>query len=293
MARFAYVNGRYVPHAEAAVHVEDRGYQFADGVYEVVTVHGGALVDEPGHLDRLERSLAELSIAMPMSRKAMQMIMRTLVRRNGIGDGIVYMQITRGVATRDFAFPKGITPSLVMTTRRWNLNPVKRIEEGVAVITIPDIRWKRRDIKSVSLLPQVLGKQKAAEAGAFEAWQVDEEGFVTEGCSSNAWIVTKEGCLVTRQPTNLILNGITRQSILRLAAEEGLRFEERPFTVAEALEAREAFLSSATTYVTPVTRIDGQAVANGHPGTLSHKLRHAYVDYATGRRPAPAARAAG
>lgn len=293
MARFAYVNGRYVPHREAAVHVEDRGYQFADGVYEVVTVHGGQLVDEPGHLDRLERSLDELSIAMPMSRTALQMIMRTLVRRNGIKDGIVYLQITRGVATRDFPFPKDVSPALVMTTRRWNLNPVKRIEEGVGVITIPDIRWKRRDIKSVSLLPQVLGKQKAVEAGAFEAWQVDEDGFVTEGCSSNAWIVTKDGCLVTRQPTHMILNGITRQSILRLAAEEGLRFEERAFTPDEALEAREAFLSSATTYVTPVTRIDDKPVGNGHPGMLSLKLRQFYVEYATGTRPAGTTAAAG
>lgn len=284
MPRIAYVNGRYVPHREAAVHVEDRGYQFADGVYEVVTVQGGRLVDELGHLDRLDRSLRELRIDWPVTRRSLELIMRELIRRNGIVDGIVYLQITRGVARRDFKFPKEAAPALVLTCRRMNLNPVAQIEDGVKVITLPDIRWKRRDIKSVSLLPQVLGKQKAAEAGAFEGWQVDEDGFVTEGCSSNAWIVTKDGTLVTRHANNLILNGITRQSILKIATEEGVPFEERPFSVEEAYEAREAFLSSATTYATPITQIDDRVIANGKPGSLALRLRQAYVSYAKGER---------
>ena len=262
------------------MHIEDRGFQFADGVYEVVTVQNGRLVDEDGHLARLGRSLGELEIAWPLDERVLRLIMRHLIRRNRITDGIVYMQITRGNAPRDFRFPKRATPTLVLTTRRMNLNPTAQIEQGVAVITIPDIRWKRRDIKSVSLLPQVLGKQRAATAGAFEAWQFDEEGQVTEGCSSNAWIVTADRRLVTREASNLILNGITRQSVLRLAAEAGLSFEERPFTVGEAMQAVEAFLTSATTYVMPVTRIDGTPVADGKPGALSRKLREGYVGYA-------------
>lgn len=280
MPRYAYVNGRYLRHELAAVHIEDRGFQFADGVYEVVTVQRGRLVDEDGHMARLGRSLHELEIAWPVTERVLRLIMRRLIRRNRIADGIVYLQITRGSAPRDFRFPKRAEPTLVLTTRRMNLNPTAQIAEGVAVITIPDIRWKRRDIKSVSLLPQVLGKQQAASAGAFEAWQVDEEGQVTEGCSSNAWIVTADGKLVTRHADNLILNGITRQSVLRLAGDAGLVFEERPFTVEEAKQAVEAFLTSATTYVMPVTRIDGQPVADGKPGDLSLKLRDGYVGYA-------------
>ena len=282
MPRDAYVNGRYVPHDAAAVHVEDRGFQFADGVYEVVTVQDGHLVDEAGHLDRLDRSLGELRMAWPMRRAVLRQVMRQLIRRNRLRDGIVYLQVTRGRAARDFRFPQAATPTLVMTTRRMNLDPVARVAAGVDVITIPDIRWKRRDIKSVALLAQVLGKQQAAEAGAFEAWQVDDEGRVTEGCSSNAWIVTQEGRLVTRDASTMILNGITRQSILRLAAADGLDFEERPFTVEEARQAREAFLTSATTYVMPVTRIDGRPVADGKPGSLSRKLRASYRAYAGG-----------
>jgi len=280
MPGLAYVNGRYLRHDVAAVHIEDRGFQFADGVYEVVTVQNGRLVDEDGHLARLGRSLGELEIAWPLDERVLRLIMRRLIRRNRIRDGIVYMQITRGSAPRDFKFPKRTTPTLVLTTRRMNLEPTAQIEQGVAVITIPDIRWKRRDIKSVSLLPQVLGKQQAAVAGAFEAWQYDKEGKVTEGCSSNAWIVTADRKLVTREPSNLILNGITRQSLLRLAGEAGLTFEERPFTVDEAMLAIEAFLTSATTYVMPVTRIDGNPVADGKPGALSRKLREGYVVYA-------------
>lgn len=282
MPRYAYVNGRYLPHADAVVHIEDRGFQFADGVYEVVTIQGGHLVDGEGHLNRLDRSLGELDMAWPMSRAAMELVIRTLVRRNGIVDGIVYLQVTRGVAPRDFKYPSGVKPTLVMTTRHMDLNPAARLERGVSVITIPDIRWKRRDIKSVALLPQAMGKEKAAQAGAFEAWQVDDDGSVTEGCSSNAWIVTADGTLVTRHANTRILNGITRQSILRLAAEIGIGFDERPFSVDEAYAATEAFMSSATTYVTPVTRIDGRPVGDGRPGPLAARLRQAYWTYAAG-----------
>lgn len=282
MARYAYVNGRYVPHGEAAVHVEDRGFQFADGVYEVVTVQEGRMVDEKGHLDRLQRSLDELKMDAPMGRRALGLVMRELVRRNGVRNGIIYLQITRGVSPRDFKFPTDVAPTLVMTTRHMNLDPKAVVEKGVSVITVPEIRWKRRDIKSVSLLPQVLGKQMAAEAGASEAWQVEEDGKVTEGCSSNAWIITADNVIVTRKASNSILNGITRQSILKLTGGSDVKFEERAFTVEEAYAAREAFLSSATTYVMPITRIDGRAIGDGKPGPIALKLRKAYRDYAAG-----------
>jgi D-alanine transaminase len=284
MARYAYVNGRFVPHTDAVVHVEDRGYQFADGVYEVVTIIGGKLVDEQGHLDRLARSLSELRIAWPVTPKVLKLLMRNLIQRNRLVQGTIYLQITRGVAPRDFKFPKHSESSLVLTTKRAAaFATAAQLENGVKVITIPDIRWLRRDIKSVSLLPQVLGKQQAVEAGAFEAWQVDGDGNVTEGCSSNAWIVTADSTLVTRYANNLILNGVTRLSILRLAEEAGIPFVERPFSVEEVYAAREAFLSSASTFVMPVTGIDDRSVGNGEPGLLSEKLRRSYLDYAQER----------
>jgi D-alanine transaminase len=284
MARYAYVNGRFVPHTDAVVHVEDRGYQFADGVYEVVTIIGGKLVDEQGHLDRLVRSLNELRIAWPVTPKVLKILMRRLIGMNRVTQGTIYLQVTRGVAPRDFKFPKHSESSLVMTTKRAGAFATKaQLENGVKVITIPDIRWLRRDIKSVALLPQVLGKQQAVEAGAFEAWQVDGDGNVTEGCSSNAWIVTSDGTLVTRYANNLILNGVTRLSILKLAQEAGIPFEERPFSVEEAYGAREAFVSSASTFVMPVTQIDDRSVGNGKPGSLSEKLRRSYLEYAQER----------
>lgn len=279
MPRIAYVNGRYLPHGEAAVHVEDRGFQFADGVYEVVTVVDGKLADEEGHLTRLARSLRELSIPWPVKPATLRFVMREMVRRNRARHALLYIQITRGEAPRDFRFPKQPAPTLVLTCRRTAFQPASTLETGVAVITLPDIRWLRRDIKSVSLLPQVLGKQKAFEAGAFEGWMVDPDGYVTEGCSSNAWIVTADGTLVTRQPSNHILNGITRLSLLDCARDLGIAFEERPFTVEEALAAREAFISSASTFTLPVTRIDGQAVGDGRPGPLALRLRQAYMDH--------------
>jgi len=285
MARLAYVNGRYVPHGSAAVHIEDRGYQFADGVYEVVTIVGGRMIDEEPHLDRLERSLKEIEIAMPMSRAVLKMVMRELVRRNRIRDGLLYMQITRGVSPRDHKYPDpSLAPGVVMTTRQADYANNPKFEEGVKVITIPDIRWERCDIKTISLLPNCIGKTMAARAGAYEAWQVDKDGMVTEGTSSNAWIVTKDGVLVTRPATHAILNGITRLSILRLAAEEGIPFEERPFSVDEAKSAREAFTSSATSFATPVVTIDDTVIANGNPGSLSQRIFSTYMEYCRGLR---------
>jgi D-alanine transaminase len=281
MARVAYVNGRYLPLKDASVHVEDRGFQFADGVYEVITVHGGKLVDEAGHLDRLDRSLGELRIPWPVGRRVLGRILREVVRRNRVRQGIVYFQVTRGVATRDFKFPAHAEPTLVITAQSKVVSPPHLAAHGVSVITVPDIRWKRPDIKSVALLPQVLGKQQAAEAGAFEAWMVDEQGFVTEGTSSNAWIVTTDGTLVTRQADRSILRGVTRQGVLRLL-DADIAFEERPFSVDEAYGAREAFLTSASTYVLPIVRIDDRPVANGKPGSVAGRIRDLYLAFAAG-----------
>ncbi len=280
MPRQAYVNGRYTPHSDAAVHIEDRGYQFADGVYEVVPVYNGILVDEEPHLDRLERSLKELQIGMPMSRAAIKLVSRELMRRNGLTRGFVYMQITRGVAPRDHKFPtKPTAPALVMTTRQMKPHSADALEKGVKVITLRDIRWERCDIKSVSLLPNVLGKQAAAEAGAYEAWQIDEEGNITEGTSANAWIVTDSDTVVTRHANSGILNGITRIALLDLIEKEGFKLEERPFSLEEARSAREAFVTSSSSFVMPVTQIDEDPVGNGHPGLLTMKLRESYISY--------------
>lgn len=277
MSRVAYVDGQYLPHHLAAVHIEDRGYQFADGVYEVMGVVGGSLLDEGPHLTRLARSLAELRIPAPMSIAALRIVMREVIRRNGVRDGIVYVQITRGVATRDHAFPKGARPVLVVTSRRKRPADPRTVADGVAVITIPDIRWQRCDIKSVALLPNVLGKQRAKEAGAFEAWQVDHEGKVSEGTSTNAWIVTSDASVVTRQADSAILNGVTRLAVLDIIRREGYAFVERPFSVAEAKSAREAFLTSTVVDLLPVVTIDGDPVGDGQPGTLSGKLREYYL----------------
>jgi D-alanine transaminase len=282
MSRIAYVNGRYVPHRAASVHVEDRGYQFADGVYEVVAVSDGRLVDGGPHLDRLERSLRELRIAPPMARKPLEHVMREVVRRNGVDNGIIYIQMTRGVAPRDHAFPSKPKTQVVMTARRARPQSPKVAEDGVKAITMPDIRWKRCDIKSVSLLPNILAKQQAKEAGAYEAWLVDANGMVTEGSSTNAWIVTRDGQLVTRSLENAILAGITRGAVLAMAREEGLSLVERPFSVSEAKAAREAFVTSTSSYVTPVTQIDDHVIANGKPGSISLKLRERYLRYMAG-----------
>ena len=282
MSRIAYVNGRYVPLPRAMVNVEDRGYQFADGVYEVCEVRAGRLVDERLHMDRLVRSLGELRIAMPMSRAALGTVLRETVERNRVRDGIVYLQITRGVARRDHAFPlHAPTPSVVVTARKHDRAAAEKVAaEGIAVITVPENRWARVDIKSVGLLPNVLAKQAAREAGAKEAWFVDPAGYVTEGSSTNAWIVTRDGKLVTRQTDNAILRGVTRTVLLGVIAGHGLKLEERPFTLEEAYAAREAFVTSASQIVMPVVSIDGRPIGNGAPGLTAAALRQDFHKYA-------------
>ncbi len=282
MSRIAYVNGRYVPHAGAAVHIEDRGYQFADGVYEVCEVRGGRLVDEARHMARLKRSLGELRIDWPLSPAALGVVLREVVRRNRVGDGLVYLQVTRGVAPRSHAFPApAATPSLVVTAHSVDTAAfARRAEEGVSVITVPENRWERVDIKTVGLLPNVLAKQKAKESGAFEAWFVDRQGFVTEGSSTNAWIVTAGGTIVTRSAEAGILRGVTRTGVLDIADGEALAIEERPFSVSEALAASEAFLTSASSKVTAVIRINDVVIGSGRPGPVTNCLRRLFLERA-------------
>jgi D-alanine transaminase len=275
MSRVAYVNGRYLPHAAARVHIEDRGYQFADGVYEVCEVRGGQLVDERRHLDRLDRSLNALQMKAPMGRAALQVVLRETLRRNLVRDGLVYLQVTRGVARRDHAFPPaGTKPGFVVTARALDRAKLDLIAvNGVGVITVPDNRWDRVDIKSISLLPNVLARQAARDQDAKEAWFVGPDGFVTEGSSSNAWIVTGQGKIVTRPATAGILGGITRAVVLEVATQQGLQVEERAFTVADAIAAREAFLTAASQIVMPVVTIDRRKIGDGRPGAVAQALR--------------------
>jgi D-alanine transaminase len=277
MSRVAYVDGQYMPHRSAAVHIEDRGYQFATGDYEVLAVVGGQLVDAEPHLVRLARSLSELRIAAPMSDTALKIVMCKIARRNRVRGGIVYLQITRGVAPRGHSFPRLVKPVLVAASRQRRPADPQIAADGIAVITIPDIRWQPCDIKSVALLPNVLGKQVAKEAGGFEAWPVDRKGQVTEGTSTNAWLVTGDRNVVTRRADHAILNGVTRVAVLDIIRDEGYRFAERPFTMAEAKAASEAFLTSTTVELLPVVRIDGNPVGNGKPGPLSRRLRQRYL----------------
>jgi D-alanine transaminase len=281
MSRIAYVNGRYYPHRNAFVHVEDRGYQFADGVYEVCEVRESRLVDERRHLARLCRSLEALRIAPPMPLAALSVILHETVRRNRVRDGIVYLQVTRGVARRDHGFPPANTPpGLVVTARSHDLAKTDAIAaQGIAVITVADDRWARPDIKSVSLLPNVLAKQAARDRGAREAWFVDADGCVTEGASSNAWIVTASD-VVTRPADTRILNGISRRVVLDAIAAQGLKLAERPFTITEAKAAREAFVTAASQIVQPVVRIDGTAVGDGRPGPVALALRREFHRHA-------------
>ena len=282
MSRIAYVNGRYLPHAQAAVSIEDRGYQFADGVYEVCEVRDGRLVDETRHMARLDRSLRELRMARPMSAKALSHVLRETVRKNRVRDGIVYVQVTRGVAPRDFPFPAaGTRSSLVVTSRSFDRARLEaQAEKGIDVVTVPDVRWQRVDIKSVALLPNVLAKQIARDKGAREAWMVDGQGCVTEGASSNAWIVTRDGVLVTRPLDTGILPGITRSVVMDEVKALGIKVEERAFTVEEAYAAREAFVTSASQIVMPVVSIDGKSVGNGVPGLITSSLRRDYHRHA-------------
>ncbi len=280
MEQIAYVNGSFVPLAEAKVSILDRGFLFADGIYEVSAVLDGKLVDNASHLARLERSVGEISLALPETLARIIEIQRELITRNELKSGLVYIEVTRGADVgRDFAFPKGVKPTLVMFTSVKDIINAPSAGTGIGVITVPDIRWTRRDIKSVALLAQVLAKQAAAEAGAGEAWMI-EDGKVTEGGSSSAFILTKDDVLVTRQNSSAILPGCTRKAVIALAEERQLRVEERPFTIEEALAAKEAFITSASSFVQAVVTIDGKAVANGKPGPMAARLREIYIEFA-------------
>jgi D-alanine transaminase len=278
MARIVYVNGRYLSYAEAGVHVEDRGFQFADSVYEVCEVKGGALIDVTRHLARLARSLAELSIERPMAEPALRHVLGEVVRRNRIRDGLVYLQVTRGRAQRDFLFPgPDIEPTLVIVARA--IDPAKiaaKARQGIAVKSVPDNRWGRCDLKTVMLLPAALAKENARAAGAQEAWFVDEKGYVTEGASSNAWIVRSDGFVLTRPLDARILGGVTRATLLDLLKQLGVPVEQRAFTIADAWAAKEAFVTSASATVMPVTVIDDRRIADGRPGALTLRLREKF-----------------
>jgi D-alanine transaminase len=285
VSRIVYVNGRYVLYAEASVHIDDRGFQFADGVYEVCEVRGGRIIDEARHLARLERSLEELSMQPPMSDACLRVVLSEVLRRNRVRSGLVYLQVTRGVARREFVFPSPeMPPTLVVTAR--SVDPSKGEDvaaQGIAVVTVPESRWERVDIKTTGLLPNVLAKMQAKAAGAREAWFVDRDGFVTEGGSSNAWIISKDDVLITRPAESGILRGVTRTTLLDLAKKEGLKVEERPFTVSEAKAAKEAFITSATTIVTPVIELDSARIGEGKPGPLVKRLRTGFHAIASWR----------
>ncbi len=282
MSRIAYVNGQYVPHCYAKVSIEDRGYQFGDGVYEVCEVFQGALIDEQRHMDRFARSLSELRIGAPLGQGALSLILREIIARNKVANGYVYVQASRGVAPRDHAFPPiSVHPSLVVTARQ--INPEKgeiTARKGISVVTTPDLRWKRVDIKSTSLLPNVLARQTAKEAGASEAWFIDSDGMVVEGAASNAWIIARSGQIITRQLDHSVLRGVTRTTLIDIIAALGLGLEERKFSLEEAFAAQEAFITGATTLVTSVVMIDGRKIGAGTPGPLALRLRAIFHDRA-------------
>ncbi|GAU80775.1 D-amino-acid transaminase [Bosea sp. 2YAB26] len=278
MSRIVYVNGEYLPEEEARISIFDRGFIFGDGIYEVSAVLGGKLVDCDAHLARLERSCGEIRLALPWSRAELTAIHEELIKLNNIDEGGIYLQVSRGAADRDFAFPKDVAPTLVMFSQARNLSEAPAAKTGIKVVSCPDLRWARRDIKSVNLLGPVLAKQFAAESGAQEAWLV-EDGVVTEGASSTAWIV-KGKTLISRPLSNKVLPGITRKAVLAFLAETGFTFEERTFTLDEALDAEEAFITSANSFVMPVVSIDGHTIHNGAPGPTAIRLREIYIDFA-------------
>lgn len=283
MSRIAYVNGSYVPTADAFVHINDRGYQFADGVYEGITVRRGEMIDLEPHLDRLWRSMDELKMDAPMARRPMCLVLKELIRRNRVQDGFVYLQVTRGVAARDHAFPASSTPAFVATCRRLNLNGVReRAQSGISVSSQPDIRWGRCDVKSTSLLPNILAKQAAREAGGFEAMLVDADGYVTEGSSTNIWIVTKDGKLKTRATKDNILAGITRARVKDIAEKLQMPVCEESFTVEEAKAAQEMFVTSSTSCALPIVDLDGHKIGDGTPGPVARRLVDAYFDFMDG-----------
>ncbi|PWE55324.1 D-amino acid aminotransferase [Metarhizobium album] len=282
MPRIAYVNGRYLPHSDAAVHIEDRGFQFADGVYEVCEVRHGVIVDLTRHLDRLERSLGEIRITLTMSRMALSQVIREVLRRNRVRNGLFYLQVTRGAARRDHVFPPEATPATVVVTAK-STDPsivAKKNANGIKAITLPDNRWDRVDIKTVGLLPNALARQQAKEAGAQEAIYVDKNGMVTEGAATNVWIVDRDGVLRTRPAEHGILRGITRTTLMDVAAAKGIAIREEAFSVEEMLAAREVFITAATSICFPIVEIDGRTIANGHPGGMSQKIREAFFDIA-------------
>ena len=278
MSRISYVNGQYVPHNDAAIHIDDRGYQFGDGIYEVVYIIDGHLADEGPHLDRLERSLAEVKIPMPMSRSALKMIMARVIRLNQVRTGLVYVQITRGVARRDHKWTKPLAPALVITAKN-TVPAVSANPTAQKAITVADQRWDRRDIKTIQLLPNCLAKQQAYEQGAYEAVMIDPDGTITEGSSSNVWIVTDGNEIITRPANEKILNGITRRSVKKVAEELQMKVVERPFTKEEMFNAKEVFLTSASSHVTPLAMIDDKTIHDGDIGMVAKRLRKAYIDH--------------
>lgn len=281
MSRVAYVNGTYRPHGQAVVHIEDRGFQFADGVYEVWAVFDGRLADFEGHMTRLKRSLTELKIDIPMSDAALSRVLAETIRRNRVRNGLVYLQVTRGTAPRDHAFPRDVAPSVVVTAK--SVDPSRNealAKKGAAAVSQPDLRWGRCDIKTVSLLPNVLAKQAARESGAYECLMYDEMGLVTEGSSTNVWIVDEDGRLRTRDTQANILKGITRTALMQLIKDEGVEIEERAFTVEEAKRAREVFVTAASTFVMPIVSLDGTKIGSGKPGPVATRLRETYLEQA-------------
>lgn len=281
MSRVAYVNGTYRPHGQAVVHIEDRGFQFADGVYEVWAVFDGRLADFEGHMTRLKRSLTELKIDIPMSDAALSRVLAETIRRNRVGNGLIYLQVTRGTAPRDHAFPRDVAPSVVVTAK--SVDPSRNealAKKGAAGVTQPDLRWGRCDIKTVGLLPNVLAKQAARESGAYECLMYDEMGLVTEGASTNVWIVDAEGKLRTRDTQANILKGITRTALMKLVEAEDIEVEERAFTVEEAKQAREVFVTAASTFVMPIVSLDGTKIGDGKPGPVATRLRETYLEQA-------------
>ena len=279
MPRIAYVNGQYKTHIYASVHIEDRGFQFADGVYEVIYVYNEKFIDIEMHLDRLDRSLNELDIPWPVNRSALNIIIQEVVRRNRVKNGNIYLQVTRGSNNREFSYPEDLSPSLIVYARKANKDSIETTEKGYKIVSKPDIRWKRCDIKTVSLLPAVMAKQAAVEEGAIEAWLVDDSGLVTEGTSSNAWIVTEKNEIITRSTNNFILSGVTRKTILQLSQDLGLKYKERAFSLVEAKEAKEAFCTSSTALIKPIIQIDKKRIGSGTVGPVTKILIKNYFNY--------------
>lgn len=278
MSRISYVNGRFIPHRDAVTHINDRGYQFADGVYEVIALVNGIFADEKGHMDRLERSLSELAIQMPVKRNSMKFIMRELIRKNRLNNAAIYIQVTRGIAKRDFKFPIDVKPCLIMSCWPFKFDGNPAIEKGVKAVCVPDQRWARRDIKTIALLPQTLAKQKAFEQGAYEALMINSDGYITEGSSSNFWIY-KDGVLKTTPGSHEILKGVTRTAIYSIAEQGSIEIIEEHFKPDEAYKAEEAFCSSATGLLVPVIEIDGRKIGSGKPGDLVKRIYAEYKIY--------------